>query len=68
MISALAKENALAIADEVREALNVMGHNVAVTRGLGNAHGLIIEYDSLGRPIRFYGGADPRGEGSARGR
>lgn len=43
-----------------------MGHNIRV-RGLGNAHGLMIEYDTKGKPIRFTGGADPRGEGAAIG-
>ena len=57
-----------AIPEIVREALSSMGHKIGVTRGLGNAHGLVIEYDHLGRPILFYGGADPRGSGSARGR
>ena len=33
----------------------------------GNAHGLTIEYDAQGRPVRFTGGTDPRGEGLARG-
>jgi gamma-glutamyltranspeptidase len=56
------------VSADVRRALSEMGHNVGVTRGLGNAHGLVIEYDNLGRPIRFYGGADPRGAGSAKGR
>jgi gamma-glutamyltranspeptidase/glutathione hydrolase len=56
------------IPEEVRQALTAMGHKIAVTRGIGNAHGLVIEYDSFGRPVRFYGGADPRGSGSARGR
>jgi len=62
----LAVENT--IPEDVREALSAMGHKIGLTRGLGVAHGLVIEYDSVGRPIRFYGGADPRGQGSARGR
>lgn len=57
-----------AFSEGVRNALSAMGHKVGVTRGLGNAHGLVIEYDTFGRPVRFFGGADPRGEGSARGR
>jgi gamma-glutamyltranspeptidase/glutathione hydrolase len=44
-----------------------LGHKVAVRR-LGNAHGLTIEYDKQGRPERFTGGSDPRGEGVATGR
>ena len=35
--------------------------------GLGNAHGLAIEYDESGEPDRFTGGADPRGGGVAAG-
>lgn len=35
--------------------------------GLGNAHGLTIEYDAAGEPVRFGGGADPRGGGVAVG-
>jgi gamma-glutamyltranspeptidase/glutathione hydrolase len=57
-----------AIPAGVRETLSAMGHKIDVARGLGNAHGLVIEYDANGRPIRFFGGADPRGMGSARGR
>src|SRR5262249_50240254 len=44
-----------------------LGHKVTARR-LGNAHGLTIEYDKQGRPERFTGGADPRGEGAAEGR
>jgi gamma-glutamyltranspeptidase/glutathione hydrolase len=52
----------------VRGGLSALGHNVEVEeRGLGNAHGLTIEYDSEGKPARFTGGADPRGEGAAIG-
>ncbi len=50
----------------VRKALTALGHKVQVRR-LGNAHGLTIEYDTKGRPQRFTGGADPRGEGAAMG-
>ncbi len=46
--------------------LKAMGHRL-VTRSLGNAHGLTIEYDAKGKAIRFTGGADPRGEGAAIG-
>ncbi|CAN5687838.1 gamma-glutamyltransferase [soil metagenome] len=35
--------------------------------GLGNAHGLGIEYDDSGEPVRFTGGADPRSDGVAVG-
>lgn len=44
-----------------------MGHRIRVM-SLGNAHGLTIAYDAKGRPVRFTGGADPRGEGAAMGR
>jgi gamma-glutamyltranspeptidase len=51
----------------VRKELAALGHNVQVRR-LGNAHGLTVEYDEHGRPKRFTGGADPRGDGEALGR
>ena len=44
-----------------------MGHKIQVTRGLGNATGLTIEYDASGRAVRFAGTADPRGQGRAIG-
>ena len=43
-----------------------MGHHVRV-RNLGNAHGLMIEYDEQGKPSKFLGGTDPRGTGLAAG-
>jgi len=55
------------IPSEVREELTAMGHKIRVVRALGNAHGLAIEYDAAGKPMRFTGGADPRGEGAAAG-
>jgi gamma-glutamyltranspeptidase/glutathione hydrolase len=55
------------VPEGTRKALRAVGHNVRVMR-LGNAHGLAIEYDKEGRPGRFTGGADPRGEGAAMGR
>jgi len=51
----------------VRDALAAMGHNVRAVRALGNAHGLTIQYDSEGKPVRFRGASDPRGAGLARG-
>ena len=51
----------------VVEGLKARGHNVRITGGLGNAHGLAIEYDAAGRVVRFTGAADPRGRGLARG-
>jgi gamma-glutamyltranspeptidase/glutathione hydrolase len=64
-------EPALLVVDEampaeVRAGLTQRGHKVEV-RKVGNAHGLTIEYDAAGRPVRFTGGADPRGEGVALG-
>jgi gamma-glutamyltranspeptidase/glutathione hydrolase len=57
-----------AIPSPVRDTLARMGHNVRVVPGgLGNAHGLTIEYDGRGRPVRFTGAADPRGGGLAAG-
>ncbi len=56
------------IPQPVRNDLLARGHNVRVDElGLGNAHGLTIEYDAQGRPVRFTGGSDPRGEGAAAG-
>lgn len=55
------------VADEVRAALSARGHNVQPVGGLGNAHGLTIEYDAAGKPVRFSGAADPRGAGTAKG-
>jgi len=55
------------IAESVRQELTVLGHKVRVRRGIGNAHGLTIEYDQNGKPIKFTGGSDPRGEGLAKG-
>lgn len=54
------------IPDEVYRALAEMGHQLRRAGGLGNAHGLAIEWGPEG-PVRFLGGADPRGMGSARG-
>lgn len=52
-----------------RDALAASGYEVFVDEyGLGNAHGLTIEYGEGGRPIRFTGGADPRARGVAAGR
>ena len=57
------------IPQSVRSELSTRGHNVRLDDlGLGNAHGLTIEeYDEQGRPVRFTGGSDPRGEGAAAG-
>jgi gamma-glutamyltranspeptidase/glutathione hydrolase len=55
------------IPETVREALARRGHPVRTTRGLGNAHGLMIEWGPDGKPVSFTGGADPRGAGLAKG-
>jgi gamma-glutamyltranspeptidase / glutathione hydrolase len=55
------------ISKEVQESLKQWGHDVREVQGLGNAHSLTIQYNSRGKPIRFTGGADPRGEGLAKG-
>jgi gamma-glutamyltranspeptidase/glutathione hydrolase len=60
------------IPESVRDELWALGHNVnAVPEtpylALGNAHALTVEYGRGGEPIRFTGGADPRGEGVAIG-
>lgn len=66
-----AEPDALAVEESIPESarreLAAMGHNIRVARGLGNAHGLTIEYDKRGHAVRFTGGADPRGEGLAMG-
>ena len=46
------------IPESVRNALTAMGHHVETTGGFSNAHGLVIEYDASGRPVRFLGGAE----------
>ena len=55
------------IPESVRQELVARGHKVEVFGHLGNAHGLTVEYDSAGRPVRFTGAADPRGNGLAEG-
>jgi gamma-glutamyltranspeptidase/glutathione hydrolase len=51
----------------VFRALEAMGHTLRRTGGLGNGHGLTIEWGPNGLPVRFTGGSDPRGTGSAKG-
>ncbi|CAN5700171.1 gamma-glutamyltransferase [soil metagenome] len=52
----------------VQSELASLGYTLFVDEyGLGNAHGLAIEYDDSGEPVRFTGGADPRGCGVAVG-
>ncbi|MCP4148720.1 MAG: hypothetical protein GY757_13315, partial [bacterium] len=50
--------------------LGAMGHKLKLLNppyGLTNAHGLTIEYDKKGSPVRFTGASDPRGVGLAKG-
>lgn len=58
------------VPEPVRAHLLAKGHKIRAAQraSLGDAHGLTIEYDRAGRPTRFTGGADPRGEGLAKGR
>jgi gamma-glutamyltranspeptidase/glutathione hydrolase len=54
----------------VQDGLEAKGYDVYVEEyGLGNAHGLTIEYGpgKAGKLTRFTGGADPRAEGIAIG-
>jgi len=55
---------------DVRAQLAAKGHKIRVPSraSIGDGHGLTIEYDRTGKPIRFTGGTDPRGEGLAKGR
>jgi gamma-glutamyltranspeptidase/glutathione hydrolase len=55
------------IPQAIKDKLAAMAHHVRDVGGLTNAHGLTIEYDKKGKPVRFYGGTDPRGEGLAAG-
>ena len=58
------------ISPAVIEKLRNIGHNIQVLSkpgGLGNAHGLTIVYGKDGRPEKFFGAADPRGAGLAKG-
>jgi gamma-glutamyltranspeptidase/glutathione hydrolase len=55
------------IATSIQNALKEKGHNIREVKGLGNAHGLTIEYDTEGKPVRFLGAADIRGIGLAKG-
>lgn len=55
------------IPESVRKQLESMGHEVRSAKGLGNAHGLSIHYDNAGKLVKFGGGTDPRGVGTAKG-
>jgi gamma-glutamyltranspeptidase/glutathione hydrolase len=55
---------------DVIEKLKAVGHNIRIVEkpgGIGNAHGLVIEYGKNGKPARFKGASDPRGTGLAKG-
>ena len=54
-------------ADVIKD-LEARGHKVRVVRppgGIGNAHGLTIDYGPDGKPARFCGASDGRGSGLA---
>jgi gamma-glutamyltranspeptidase/glutathione hydrolase len=55
------------IPQQIQDELAKSGHRIRAVDGLTNAHGISLEYDAQGRPVRFYGGSDPRGEGLAAG-
>jgi gamma-glutamyltranspeptidase / glutathione hydrolase len=55
------------IPQAVQDELARMGHKIRAVDGLTNAHGITVEYDAKGKPARFSGGSDPRGEGLAAG-
>lgn len=54
------------ISSSIRDQMSAAGHEITV-RNIGNAHGLSIEYDENGTPVRFLGGNDQRGTGLAKG-
>lgn len=56
-----------AVPDAVRAELQRRGHRVRETSGIGDVHGLTVEWGADGRPVRFTGGSDPRGVGLAAG-
>jgi gamma-glutamyltranspeptidase/glutathione hydrolase len=49
-----------------RDALAARGHNVRLTRAIGNATALSITYGADGKPSGFTAAADPRGIGEGR--
>jgi len=55
------------ISSSVQNGLKAMEHHIRITERIGNAHGITIEYDIKGKPVRFEGAADPRGIGLAKG-
>jgi gamma-glutamyltranspeptidase/glutathione hydrolase len=56
------------ISEKIKNNLIGLGHNVDKNRyGIGNAHGLVINYDEEGNITGFTGVSDPRLTGSAKG-
>jgi gamma-glutamyltranspeptidase/glutathione hydrolase len=58
------------VGEEVIKKLEAMGHKIRVQKGpggLGDAHGLTIEYGLAGKSVKFRGASDPRGSGLAQG-
>jgi len=55
------------IPESVMDGLRSRGHSIRAVGGVGNAHGLVLEYGPDGRPVLFFGGSDPRGHGLAAG-
>jgi gamma-glutamyltranspeptidase/glutathione hydrolase len=55
---------------DIIEKLKGYGHTIETIRqgvSFSNAHGLTIEYDGNGKPVRFTGGSDINGSGLAKG-
>lgn len=55
------------VAADVVAALEARGHRIGRSQGIGNAHGLTIQWGEGGLPSAFTGGSDPRGVGRAQG-
>ena len=55
------------IPETVRKALEAKGHKIRLMGGLTNSSGLTIVLGEYGKPSRFLGAADPRGQGLALG-
>lgn len=56
-----------AVPNRIKNGLKMKGHKLRILEGIGNAHGLVIQYNERGTPNLFFGGSDPRGAGSAKG-
>ena len=55
------------ISQETVDNLTARGHQIRRLIRIGNAHGLVITYSADGKPMKFEGGSDPRGIGTAQG-